>query len=187
MSAILSLFGVGQKSKNTDRSNQLSAWGDLKSLATSGQNQVSSGAAATGAAQNYSAKLLSGNREAVESAVAPTTNAVASQAAAAGRQRAAQGTSRGGGTNAVDQQSSDLVSQATQNAINQATPGAASSLGQIGTTQTGQGESALGVAGGELGSQAGTTRQADIAHSDALLKESVNEIAQMLKNIPGMK
>lgn len=178
MSAILSLFGVGQKSKNTDRSNQLSAWGDLSSLAS---GEAGSGAAATGAAQAYSTKLLSGNRQAVESAVAPTTNAVASQAAAAGRQRAATGTSRGGGTNAQDQQSNDLISSATQTAINSATPGAAASLGALGTTQTGQSISAAGT----LGGQAGSTRQFDVTNSNNLLHNSVDEISQALMAIPG--
>ena len=178
MSAILSLFGVGQKDKNTDRSNQLSAWGDLKSLAG---GEAGSGAAATGAAQAYDAKLLSGNRQAVESAVAPTTNAVASQSAQASRQRSATGTSRGGGTNAQDQQSNDLISSATQSAINSAVPGAAASLGALGTAQTGQSISAAST----LGEQAGSTRVSDTARSDKLLHDSVSEIAQMLMAIPG--
>lgn len=178
MSAILSLFGVGQKDRKTDRSNQLAAWGDLSSLAT---GEASSGTAATGAAQAYDTKLLSGDRAAVESAVAPTTNAVASQQAAAGRQRAATGTSRGGGTNAQDQQSSDLISSATQTAINAAAPGAAASLGALGTTQTGQSISAAGT----LGQQAGDTRTADQARSDKLLHDSVDEISQALAKIPG--
>lgn len=178
MSSILELFGVGQKDKSTDRKNQLGAWGDLSSLAT---GEAGAGAAATGASQAYSSKLLSGNREAVESAVAPTTNAVASQAAAKSRQTAATGTARGGGTNAQDQQTSDLVSSATQTAINSAAPTAAANLGSLGTTQTGQSISAAS----NLGSQAGSTRQADIATSNSLVSSSVNEVAQLLMSIPG--
>lgn len=178
MSAILSLFGVGNKSKNTDRNNQLSAWGDLSGLATAG---ATSGEAATGAAQAYDANLLSGNRQAVESAVAPTTNAVASQGAAASRQRAATGTARGGGTNAQDQQSSDLISSATQSAINSAAPTAAASLSTLGTSQTGQSISAAGT----LGGQAGSARQFDVTNSQSLLNQSVNEIGKLLESIPG--
>jgi hypothetical protein len=178
MSQLLSLFGVGQQSKNTDRSQQLGAWGDLSSLAT---GEKAGGVEATGQAQRYSSALLSGNPTAVAGAVAPTTDAVAAQTAAAGRQRAATGTSRGGGTNAQDQQSSDLISSATQTAINTQVPGAAANLGSLGTTQTEQSISAAGI----LGYESGQTREFDTTRSDKLLHDSVSEIAQALMAIPG--
>lgn len=178
MSAILSLFGVGQKDRNTDRSTQLGAWGNLSNLAT---GERMAGTEDTGLASRHAANLLSGDPTAVASAVAPTTNAVAAQAAAAGRQRAATGTSRGGGGNTQDQQTSDLISGATQTAINTAVPGAATTLGSLGTTQAGQAASAAGT----VGSQSGETREYDTTRSDKLVKDSVDQVAQLLKAIPG--
>jgi hypothetical protein len=176
MSAILSLFGVGDKNKNTDRSYQLQGWGDLTNLINGAQG---AGSAATGDALSHFTKLLSGNRQAVESAVAPTTNAVASQGAAAGRQAAATGTSRGGGTNAQDQQTADKVSSATQGAINQAVPGAASELGSLGTTLLGQ----AGPNASNLASQAGGTRQNDISNSNNEMNGALTQLAGLLMGV----
>jgi len=190
MSSILSLFGVGDKSKNTDRQNQLSAWGDLTSLMNTekntGASMLTQGGEATGAAQAYNTKLLSGDRQAVESAVAPTTNAVASQAAAGKRARASSGTSRGGGTNAQDQASNDLVASATQSAINSAAPAAAGNLASIGGSTTATGAGLLGESGssaGTLGELAGHTREFDVTNSEQLMQRSEKEINAIVQSI----
>lgn len=178
MSAILSLFGVGQKSKNTDRSYQLQGWGDLTNLINGASGQ---GGQATGDALSHFTNLLSGNRSAVESAVAPTTNAVASQQAAAGRQAEATGTARGGGVNAENQQTADKVSQATQGAINSAVPNAANELGSLGTTLTGQ----AGANAGTLAGNAGGTRQFDVQNSQNQMNQAFQQLAGLLMGLGG--
>jgi hypothetical protein len=162
LAALLEAFGVGDKSVATDRRFQLAGLGNLENLASrTGQ----AGGTASGDALAYLEKLLSGNRSAVTAAVAPTTNAAAGAAAAKSRQISATGTARGGGTNAEQQQTSDSVDKATQDAINAAVPGAAGTLGTMGTnllSQSGSDSSALA-------SQAGQTRTMDQMRSDELL------------------
>jgi hypothetical protein len=162
IAAILQAFGVGNKSAKTDRGFQLDSLGDLRDLAST---EKSSGADAEGASQAYFTKLLSGNPTAVASAVAPTTNAVASQQAARGREESAMGTSRTGGTNAGNQQTADKVSEATQTAINSAVPGAASNLANLGTTLLGQ----AGSDASSLGGLADSAHQYDQNRSDKQL------------------
>lgn len=164
LAAILEAFGVGDKSVKTDRGFQLDALGNLKNqAATTGAE----GADATSAAMKYFHSILGGSPTAVQAAVAPQTNAVAGQAAAQGRQAAATGTSRGGGTNTLQQQLSDIVQGKTQDAINTAVPGAASSLGSLGSTATGQSISASGT----LGNQAQNAKTADQERSDRIMDE----------------
>jgi len=162
LAALLEAFGVGNKSVKTDRSNELAAWGNLKNTAAS---TGAEGADATGQAMKYLTSILSGSPTAVAGAVAPTTNADAAQADAQRRQIAATGTARGGGTNALQQQSNDILSGKTTDAIQAAQPAAASTLGTLGSTLTGQ---SIG-ASGTLGAQAQQAKTADQARSDAEL------------------
>jgi hypothetical protein len=167
LAAILQAFGVGDKSVKTDRGFQLDAMGDLKNLATT---ESGAGADAEGASQAYFTKILSGDPTQVASAVAPVTNAVASQKAAQGRQESATGTSRTGGTNASDQQTSDAAGKATSAAISSALPDAASSLGTLGTTLLGQ----AGSNARSLGGLAQSAHSADQARSDKQLETLTN-------------
>jgi hypothetical protein len=153
---------VGNKSAKTDRGFELNALGDLKNLATT---EGSAGADAEGASQKFFTQLLSGNPTQVAQAVAPTTNAVASQKAAQGRQENAFGTARTGGTNVTDQQTADAAQKATQTAINSVVPGAASTLGTLGTTLLAQ----SGSAASNLGSLSGRAKIADQERSDQTL------------------
>src|SRR5271170_2574157 len=113
LAALLESFGVGNKNVKTDRSNELAAMGNLKSLAA---GEAGEGAEGVDASMKFFQSILSGNPTAVASAVAPTTNAVAAQNAAQNRNIAATGTSRGGGTNAEQQKTSDKAGAASLDA-----------------------------------------------------------------------
>jgi hypothetical protein len=174
LAAILQAFGVGNRSVKTDRGFQLDAMGDLKNLATT---ESGAGSDAEGASQAYFTKILSGDPTQVASAVAPITNAVASQKAAQGRQEAATGTSRTGGTNAGDQQTSDAAGKATSAAISSALPGAASSLGTLGTNLLSQ----AGSNASSLGGLAQSAHTADQARSD----QQLDAITKLFSLKPG--
>jgi hypothetical protein len=162
LAALLEAFGVGDKSVKTDRSNQLAAWGNLKNIATTTAGE---GGDATGQALKYFTSILNGSPTAVQGAVAPTTNAVAAQQAAQNRDIVATGTSRGGGTNAAQQQTGDAAAAAVQAAINSAAPNAAPQIAQLGSTLTGQ---SIG-ASGTLGAQAGQAKTEDQIRSDQIM------------------
>jgi len=172
LAAILQAFGVGNRSAKTDRGFELDAMGDLKNLAST---EAGAGADAEGQAQKYVTSILSGNPAAVASAVAPVTNAVASQKAAQGRQENATGTARTGGTNASDQQTGDAAIKATSDAISSAIPSAASSAASLGTSLLGQ----AGSSAANLGSLSGNARQADVARSDQELDSLTKLFAQV--------
>src|SRR5271170_3505176 len=122
LAALLESFGVGNKNVKTDRSNELAAMGNLKSLAA---GEAGEGAEGVDASMKFFQSILSGNPTAVASAVAPTTNAVAAQ----NRNIAATGTSRGGGTNAEQQKTSDKAGAASLDAVQKLFPDAAKSSG----------------------------------------------------------
>jgi hypothetical protein len=171
LAALLEAFGVGNKSVKTDRSNELAAWGNLKNTAAS---TGAEGADATGQAMKYLTSILSGSPTAVAGAVAPTTNANAAQADAQRRQIAATGTARGGGTNALQQQSNDILSGKTTDAISSAVPGAASTLSSLGPALT---STSVG-ASSTLGGQAENARHPDQARSDKEMEALTKLLSQ---------
>lgn len=178
LAALLEAFGVGNKSVKTDRGFQLDALGNLNK-----QSQVTGaeGADATGDALKFFHSILSGSRAGVTSAVAPQVNAAADQQQAQNRSIVANGTGRGGGTNSLQQQSSDIINGTTQDAINKAVPGAATALGNLGSTATGQ---SIG-ASGTLGGLAGDAHSQDQARSDQMM----NTLTKLFSTLfpPGKK
>lgn len=109
---------------------------------------------------NYASNILSGNRQAVTQAMAPEINSVTSQANQLKKQQAAMGTSRGGGTNAGNQQLGTQTAGQVSNLIAQARPQAAQLLnqtagttGQIGTAQLQAAGNLLGIGGNAANAQ----------------------------------
>jgi len=164
MSGLLtSIFSVGSHSgAQTDRSNTLQGYGDLKSLFNFGMGQGASSlakgnqteASALGqlsGPDKYFSSLLSGNRAATLSAAAPVVNAATAQTDA---QKAAlgTGTGRGGGVNAA-KQSLDTNKNATiDDAINKdktsaaaGETGVASATSSVGNSQLQTAMSLLGL------------------------------------------
>jgi len=108
-------LGIGGSSTKTDRGNTLTGFSNLKNLFTWGlpfaQKTAAAGTGTTqgglgdlGKAVGYFKDIVSGNRAAVNQAVAPETAAVLEQDDAAKRQLANSGTARGGGVAATNQQ-----------------------------------------------------------------------------------
>jgi hypothetical protein len=149
MTGFLNALGVGGSAAKTDRKEQLQGYGDLNNLFNFG---FSSGKAETGQAQDllgqagaYQSKLLSGDRAATLSAVAPTVNAANATTDAAKRSLSASGTARGGGVNAVGQSLNTQKRANIDTAVNTAKAGAASGATATGGTMAAQAGQLLGV------------------------------------------
>lgn len=156
------MFGIGGSSSKTDRQQQLTGYGDLQNIfnyalpqgqstLSGGQGTTNQGLGELGQAANYNSKILSGNRSAVTEAMAPEINSVTSQANQLKKQQSAMGTSRGGGTNAGNQQLGTQESGQITNLIAQARPQASQALSQIGAQTGGIGLGEMGVGANLLG------------------------------------
>src|SRR4029077_4284876 len=111
-----------------------------------GLSTVNSGLNTLSGPLAYFQKLMSGNRPAMEQAVAPEANAPRASSDAAARNQAATGTARGGGTAGGNQQRHTDVMAQIDNLLFGARPAAAKAAADIGTTQSqiGLGESQVG-------------------------------------------
>jgi len=105
---------------------------------TAGQGDV-------GTAAGYWRNILSGNRSAIEAAVAPERNAALSSADAAKRTQAAFGTARGGGVAGANRTLGDTTRATIDNAILSMRPMAAKGLEQAGGTELQSALDALGL------------------------------------------
>jgi hypothetical protein len=156
-----------------------------QSTSSAGAGTTKAGLSTVGAGLNtlsgplaYFQKLMSGNRPAMEQAVAPEANAARASSDAAARNQAAMGTARGGGTAGGNQQRHTDVMAQIDNLLFGARPAAAKATTDIGTTQSqiGLGESQVGnqqlmEALQSLGlgtSAAGTTGQMGLGQSSQL-------------------
>lgn len=132
-------LGLGHSGQKTDRATTLQGYGDLENVFNYGMSQgkgtMAAGEEALGGADAWYKKLLSGNRVAQLSAVAPTVNAANAQEDAQKQALATSGTARGGGVNATTQQLDTAKNSTIDNAINEVTPGAAKGETAIGATQ----------------------------------------------------
>jgi hypothetical protein len=178
----------GGNSANTDRKQQLQAYGDLNSsigtLNALGTGLSQQGAGATGQAVNYYSNLLSGDPNKVAAAAQPITSQINKQTSQAEKQISQFG-NRGGGTNQAVQnlgsQARGQVSSALSGARNQAATG----LATIGGQETGQGlESTLGAAStaGALGNLSMQSRgQSQAIHDQAVQQwtQAVSDVLEM--------
>jgi hypothetical protein len=170
---------LGGSSANTDRSNQLTAFSDLKNVYNwalpFGQSQARTGQATTaagtqnlGQAGSYFGKLASGDRSTALQAVAPASNAALAQSDAEKAQLGNMGTARGGGAIGVNQaRDTDLMGKIDNMLFGARTAGAQGEAGVgqaqagIGLGETGQGLQGAGLASGtasELGREALASR-----------------------------
>jgi hypothetical protein len=198
LSAIFSLFsGSGAK---TDRRYQLSGFGDLSNVFnfalpnaeagyTAGQETEKSALSQLSGPAKYYSDLLSGNRQAATSAVAPVASVVNAQTDAQKRALATGGTGRGGGVNAVGQQLETSKQAAIDQAINAAKGGAAAgatgvakATSAVGQTQLDAALNLLGIgtkAAGTLSGQAGESRLT----SDYLHNENVTNASTLASGV----
>lgn len=147
---LTSLFSVGSHSgAGTDRKNTLSGYGDLSNLFNYGMNQgknaTSESSDLLGQAGGYFSKLLSGDRSATLSAVAPTVNAADTMTDAAKRNLSSSGTARGGGINSTTQTLEDSKRASIDSAINNARGDAAKGATSVGGTVAAQAANLLGL------------------------------------------
>lgn len=200
-------LGIGGSSAKTDRNQTLNSYQNLNSLfnfgfgtgqsmTAAGTAKQNAGAGSLDAASGYFAKLASGNRPAMMSAIAPTANAIQSSGDAARRQSASMGTSRGGGVaGANQQQETDQMTQ-INNALFGVQPQAAAEQAQIGTQQAAVGTQQVGEGlnfGGLAENAAGADLSGSITSrpiSQKINQDTVASIADfaggMIDAIPGM-
>jgi hypothetical protein len=151
MSGLASDIGglFGGSAAKTDRKFQLSAMGGLQNAfnfgLNSGANETGQAQGLLGQAGSYYSSLLSGNRQATLSAVAPTVNAANATTDAAKRGIASSGTARGGGVNATGQTLEDQKRASIDNAVNSAKAGAAGGAMAVGGTMASQAGNLLGM------------------------------------------
>jgi len=203
ISGVGQAFGhLGGSSAKTDRSNQLTAFSDLKNVFNwalpFGQSQARTGQATTaagtqnlGQAGSYFGKLASGDRPTALQAVAPASNAALAQSDAQKNELANMGTARGGGAVGVNQQrDTNLMSQIDNMLFGARTAGAQglAGVGQaqagVGLGETGQGIQAGGLATGaasDLGKQALYSREL----SDAMHREAVGDYSNAFGSLMG--
>jgi len=173
---------LGGSAAKTDRKNQLAGFGDLSNLfnfgMTQGKNSTAAASSELGQAGAYYSKLLSGDRAATLSAVAPTVNAATQQTDAAKRGIASSGTARGGGVNSATQTLEDQKRAQVDSAVNTAKTGAAQGATQVGGTMASQAANLLGVANSSatsLTSLAGDSRK----ESNALHQQSAASVGNL--------
>jgi hypothetical protein len=101
----------------------------------SGLDTTKAGLSTLGGPLAYWQKLMSGNRAAMNQAVAPEANAARSASDATARQTAATGTARGGGTAGTSQQRQTDLNAQIDNLLFGVRPEAAKQTADIGKTQ----------------------------------------------------
>ncbi len=189
MSFLSSLFSVfSGNSANTDRGLQLEGMGDLKNIFnygfptgkaefSTGQDTQREGLGGLETAGSYYRNLLTGGRQGALSAVAPVTNAAASQVDARKRQLADFGTARGGGTAETGSELDTEKMAATDNAINQARSGAAAGATAVGGAEGSIGASQLQAALNMLGlSKDAATTLADQARMSRPQSQALHDL-----------
>jgi len=199
LGSLFSTGSLGGSSAKTDRSNQLTAFSDLKNVYNwalpFGQQQARTGQATTaqgvqnlGQAGSYFGKLASGDRATALGAVAPQTNAALAQSDAEKRQLGEMGTARGGGATGFNQQrDTSLMSQIDNMLFGARTAGAQGEAGVgqaqagVGLGETGQGLQGGALAAGaanDLGKQALASREL----SEQIHQKHVSQIAGGLED-----
>jgi uncharacterized protein (UPF0333 family) len=178
-------LGIGGSSAKTDRSYQLDAMNKMKNVFNfalpQAEGQQAKGTASMDKAGDYWSKILSGNRSAVDAAVAPEANATRTAADASKRQLATSGTARGGGTAGTNQQIDDATRAKIDNSIFAARPEAAKETASIGKTELSDASSLLGL------SSETATNLADISmksrgQSQKINQEMVGKVTSAIDN-----
>jgi hypothetical protein len=173
---------VGGNAAKTDRKNELAGIGGLSNLFNFG---IDSGKQETGASQDLLgqasgniSKLLTGDRAATLSAVAPAAAAANSQTDAAKRGIATSGTARGGGSNETTLSLEDQKRAGIDSAVNSAKTGATAQATSTGGTMASQASNLLGM---------GATAAADVAKISSESRDESNKIHQQsVKAVGGL-
>ena len=184
MSFISNLFGG--HAKNTDRKEELSGFGDLNNVFNFGINQSRNANAAgndlLGQAGAYDTRLLSGNRNTVNQAIAPVANEATDQTDAEKRQIAASGTARGGGVNATNQNLDANKQAIIDNAANSAIANAAKGATEVGGIETANANRLLGIAA-DAGGNAADIASKSRGESNALSRQTGSDIDNLLNTL----
>lgn len=140
----------GGSSANTDRREQLTAYGDLERVFNQFQRYAGqdreAGAINEGKSSNFYSSLLSGDPNKVAQAIGPSTNAARKTGETELKQLSSFG-NRSGGTNQVAGKVGETGRGSIIDSILGARTGAAGKLGEIGGAQLGRANSELGGSG----------------------------------------
>ena len=180
-------MGIGGSGAKADRSWQSLSAGGLNSIFNwalpSAQSSIGAGMGNLQKAGSFWQTLMSGNRSAVNQAVAPQVNAANTQADAQKRQLAASGTARGGGVACQQQQTDTNKLAQIQNLLFGARTTGASELGKIGAQEGAIGANLAADAGNaatNLGALGTNARGQDLQQQNALGQGAGELIAGLL-------
>jgi hypothetical protein len=158
-----SLFAGAPKDERNQQKDTWSSLGNISKTATGNASDLTGrGKEATGTASNLFTSIAKGDR----TALAPAVNAAVEGADAAKREQAQVGTARGGGASSGNQQIEDHTRQLVSSLLGEAQVGAADKLAAIGSGETNQAMTALGI-GSETESNLSSLLHKDIAEKDA--------------------
>jgi hypothetical protein len=168
-------LGIGNSSAKTDRKETLKGYGELGNVFNfalpTAEAGVSLGQDLIGNAANYWSKLTSGNRPALQAAVAPEVNQANAYTDAIKRQTATTGTARGGGTAGTNRELDTAKMAEIDNLLFGAQTKGAEQEGRLGSVETSEALNALGIAGNasaNLTEISANSRKTSIAANSAI-------------------
>lgn len=176
---------MGGKAQKQEQAQQQQSWTNLNNLfgfaSDASKSFGAKGEHTLDDVGKHFMSLLSGDRQATMTAVAPAANAIQAGSDAAKKQEADMGTGRTGGTVAANQQREDQVRAQIDNLIAGAKPAAAQSLTAIGESDVnamlnalGLGTQATGIAGGQISSDINSRREASAKMWSSLIGGAVS-------------
>ena len=134
-----------------------------KTLGPAAATAIPEGITSEEDALKYFRGLRSGNRQLQAEAAAPAVNAISAQNEAEKQRLASEGTGRGGGVNAAQQQTQDAATKASVDVLTNLAPQAAREEASVGGAVTGQGLQAAS----EQGNLSEAERRTNLAHQGA--------------------
>jgi hypothetical protein len=167
-------LGIGGSSAKTDRGWQLQSASGLSNLFNwalpQAKTATAGGLSDLSSAGGFWKQLMSGNRSAVNAAVAPQANTAQTMDDASRRQAGASGTARGGGVAGANQTQKDATLARIQNMLFGARTTGAEQLAKVGTAGAGIGSNIMADAGNaaaNLGSLGTSARGQQLAQDNA--------------------
>lgn len=159
-------MGLFTGASKEERQRQESTWNNLgdisKTSMTSAGELGKKGKEDMGTASNLFQSIAKGDR----TALAPAVNAAVEGADAAKREQAQMGTARGGGASSHNQQIEDHTRELISSLLGEAQVGAADKLAAIGSGETNQAMTALGIGSGT------ETNLSSLLHKDIAEKDA---------------
>jgi len=179
-------LGIGGTSAKTDRGWQIQSASGLSNLFNwalpQAKQSTGQGLSDLSSAGSFWKQLMSGNRSAVNAAVAPQVNTAQTMTDASRRQAAASGTARGGGTAGPAETAKDTQLAQIQNLLFGARTTGAEQVGKVGTATANVGANLAADAGNATANLGylGTSAREQQLKQDNAMGAAIGQIAMGL-------